>query len=271
MSTLRLFRLKTRFIAFALGLFAICPAVFAGSINDLDPKQFCPAGDGELPDSARYLLVRSLVETYNVPYEIVDWNDGGINYNEYAEALIGLRCRNPQMPAQTQHQKNACYGSNPKYDSSGIPTTLTAGAIAQTNATIDVTTRLQAAQQSGAANDFDLKLSKVTLHFHRLIPQASNIETAKQPLLGLARLSGHTTITAEVLSTDPKYFSISCITKPSGSGATGAGPSNGSAGSKSPTATLTDLASNFRLRGKPQDLNIGRDESGFSGVQGAAE
>jgi hypothetical protein len=272
----RLRRAKAQFVACALGFLAACPTAFAGSINDLDPKQFCPAAGGELSDSAKYLLVRSLVETYNIPYDIVDWNDGGINYDEYAGALIALRCNNPQMPAQTAHQKNACYGSTPKYDSSGIPTTLTAGAIAQSNATLDITTRLQEAQKS-PTNDFDLKLSKVTLHFHRLLPEPSNIDTARQPLLSLARASGNKTITAQVLSTDPKYFSISCISKQAGNaggevgGRTGgAGPGSGTPALKSAAASLTDLASNFRLRGKPQDLSIGRDDSAFSGVSSAS-
>ncbi len=94
MIAFRLRRARAQFFACALGILAVCPTAFAGSINDLDPKQFCPAAGGELSNSAKYRLVRLLVETYNIPYDIVDWNDSGINYDEYAGALIALRCNN---------------------------------------------------------------------------------------------------------------------------------------------------------------------------------
>src|SRR6476659_8349173 len=95
---------QIRILAVVLCFFILSSAplnAFAGSINDLDPKQICPR-EGQA--FSKYAFARAIITQYSIPVDILDWNDSGIGYDEYAQALAVFRC----AQAQSVRDKNKC-------------------------------------------------------------------------------------------------------------------------------------------------------------------
>jgi hypothetical protein len=218
----------------------------------LDVKQVCPAS-GLV---SKYVLARAILKSHNIPIDMIDWNNTGIGEAQYVRAVSTVLCSSPSSATQ----RKLCFGDGPPVPGGGLPPSndaLSQQAMVQAlNATLT-----PLVGPDGQHRDFDVNIGKATLTFvaSSVAPSDERRKTATAP---------NAPAIEKVFSTDPKYFEIKCKLqdeKPSP-----AGP--GQAGT--PTAPSSSTATNnffqqFRVRGKPEDLGVGRDDQPFQGVSAA--
>jgi hypothetical protein len=235
------------------------------NLKNLDIKQIC-AGT-----NARYLLARSIIDNYKISSKMLDWNDNGVI--EPRRMASELMCAGKLTTAQ----ELKCFGARPETGAAGVPE-LSPDNLVQNQLVQDVNALFRTLQD--AKGDIKLGDDKASISF-RKVRQVSELDARRQPLLGL---DGGFSTAAQVFSEAPTYYDIQCHVAPQkpaqpvAAGGNGR-PANGArqgAGIGSPiaptpsTIPLETVADRFRLRGKADDLWIGRDAEGFAGLSGAS-
>jgi hypothetical protein len=231
--------------------------------ENLDIGQICPQSG----PVSKYLLARSLLKGHSIPIDMIDWNNTGIGTEQYVQAVTKVLCRlTPLNPAQ----KKMCFGDGTTPE--GQPPQ-TSDNVNQTALVLGLNSTLTPLiPMKGPHRGFDIVLGKATLHF-----LASPVAGSDEQRLNA--LAPNAPPVEKVFSSDPKYFDISCsLTPPAkpappGPVATNGPPAatNAPKGDQPPltAAKLQAIADSFRLRGKPEDLGIGRDSDAFAGVSSA--
>jgi hypothetical protein len=261
---------------FLFSLMATMPSEAASTLQDLDLKSLCPAPSTGTTVS-KYLLARALMSLYQVPIDLVDWNDSGVTYDDYAASVTVYQCAPETFKNLTKTQQDKCKATQSDN---------------QLNAVLNFADELQKAAGS-SDGDFDVKLKKGLLHFHR-IRSLSPIDQKRQPIFAL----GSASLAAQVLSRDPEFFQVTCagnVAPPSLPGSTAPGnvpaptrpvlptpsgsppatapiatqPSPPGA-SWPPSGTTESFLDHWRIRVKPEDLAVGRDTDDFKGLAPAS-
>jgi hypothetical protein len=224
--------------------------------ENLDVGQICPQSG----PVSKYLLARSILKSHSIPIDMIEWNNNGIGAEQYVQAVSKVLCKLPLNPAQ----KKMCFGDG--VTPTGDPTP-TADNVNQSALVLGLNATLKPfIPDKGPHKDFDIEIGKATLHF-----QASAVAGSDEQRLNM--LATNTPPVEKVFSTDPKYYDITCKLK---------GKDPAQPGSPAPVATnvpkgdqtltipkLQAIADSFRLRGKPEDLGVGRDSDAFAGVSSA--
>ena len=276
--------------------FAPLPAV-GGSAQlvsfSVDVPGLC-AGPGGTGAASLYRLARALVSSAGIPIEVVDWNDAGIAYADYARTVSVDVCAYPNDP----HVKSKCTDK-----------------VKNSVGDLVEMVRVKFNQATSGHNDadaFDILVKKQLVHFQRIqtlsaIAKATHPDfqcrTDVDPALDCVQDSRPPAqraipIPAQVFSATP-LFAATCVpTKteaavfvasppatsaaaPALSGnATPAGSVNSAAATPDQSVSMPPVAAAaepnptgwltaVRLRGKPGDLPIDRSSTDFSGIGGA--
>jgi hypothetical protein len=232
-------------------------------LKGLDAKQICPIPGGP---ASRFLLARAIIESYKIPYSFVDWdNTGTIGHSELARAVSKYLCHEVASGADTNpdHIKKCVVT-----DDKGKPTirvggkpSVTADAFNWDGMVTDINYVLKQAA-AGNAEDFTLTLGKLPLAFHR-DHKASRLDAQQQSLL---IEDGQLSLAAEVFSEAPVYYDISCPAAAPAQPSMSAMPGQSGTGGPSVAASPNLSSDRFRIRAKPEDLPVGRDQDTFAGL-----
>jgi hypothetical protein len=265
-------RFTFRFFPFCTITLATCGAYAAASppgFDGLDVAQVCPAAG----PVSRAVLARSILKSHSISIDMIDWNNTGIGTEQYVHAVSRVLCERTPL---TDAQQKLCFGEGKSPPGGGKPPS--GDSIAQGALVFDLNSTLgPLVPAAGPHKDFTIELGKATLEFHAL-PVAQSDEQIR------TRTAPNAPAVEKVFGTDPKYFDITCKLKDStaapgnksaGKGNSpsknGAVQSPGAVGSTSlvSKAAFDAFTDHFRLRGKPEDLGIGRDSDAFAGASSA--
>ncbi|MDF0492273.1 hypothetical protein [Bradyrhizobium yuanmingense] len=238
------------------------PSVIPPSLKNLPIKQICASSN------LRYMLARSIIDSYAISPKMLDWNDDGVI--EARRLVTQVICDGGKLTAA---QEAKCYGDKPQMGPAGPSRSQDNSA--QFAMVTDVSTMFR----SALSTDSNLSLGdeKASIRF-RKVRAVTEPDIKRQPILGAK--DGFSTA-AEVFSDDPIFYEVSCVIAPekAGSAATQGLRPTKSSSTPSPASPLAVDASRavaaqavidrFRIRGKTEDLWIGRDQDGFAGLSGA--
>jgi hypothetical protein len=236
-------------------------------LKGLDSKQICPIPGGP---ASRYLLARAIIDSYKIPISLVDWeNTGTIGHGEFARTVSKYLCHDVVSGADTNadHIKKCVALSDKEKPTIGVGKLppLTADAVNQGGMVSDIKDVLNQAA-AGNAEDFKLTLGKLNLMFHR-DHKASPLDAQQQSLL---IEDGELSLAAEVFSEAPVYYVISCPAAAPEQPAPPAVPGQSGTGGPSSAASPILSSDRFRIRAKPEDLPVGRDQETFAGLSTAS-
>jgi hypothetical protein len=236
------------------------PSSVAPNLRKLDGKQFCSVPGGP---ASKQLLARAIIKSYKIPVDLIDWNDTGIGYEQYAQAVSKFLCGSPV----NSEQAKKCF--SPDIGPNGMKL-LTSDAANQEQMVQEVNNALR--QAAAGRDDFDLVLTKITLRFHRTKP-ATALDVQKQPILAIGN---DISLTAQVFSSDPVFFEVTCVapTKETSGTVSPSLPSSSgpptAPGATPPGSPGQSFVDRIRVRAKSDDLWVPRDADAFAGLPSAS-
>jgi hypothetical protein len=238
------------------------PSVIPPNLKNLPIKQICAS------PNIRYMLARSIIDAYGISPKMLDWNDDGVI--EARRLVTQVVC---DVGKLTAAQEAKCYGDKHQMGPAGPSRSQ------DNNAQFTMVNDVSAIFRSALTADGNVSLGdeKASIRF-RKVRAVIEPDIKRQPVLGAK--DGFSTA-AEIFSDDPVFYEVSCIIAPEKAGSapapgqrTGKSPSTASPTSPSATDPSRAVAAQavidrFRVRGKTEDLWIGRDQDGFAGLSGA--
>jgi hypothetical protein len=245
----------------AAGLVGINSPILAQSFKDLDANQFCSADKGP---ASKYLLARALLDQFQVPASIIDWNNTGINSEGYERAVSKIYCdRSPDANAHA----DICYTDSDNSNQHGQKPPTKGATNQRTLVQVFDSIIGDAAAKSSTftiqAKGWKLQFKKT--HDATLIEQRKSV---------LRDSDGTLSPAGQVFSEDPSFYDITCLKNKLATK-----PSNPPVGSDqgAPVANANDakmaqeiIFSHFRLRGTASDLTIPQGSDAFKGASSAS-
>lgn len=250
----------------AFALFPIAaaaqPSIVPPNLKNLPIKQICAS------PNVRYMLARSIIDAYGLSPKMLDWNDDGVI--EARRLVTQVVCDANKL---TTAQETKCYGDKPQMGPAGP--SRSQDNTAQFTMVNDVSTMFRSAL--AADGTIILADDKAAIRFKK-VRSVTPPDIKRQPVLGA---EGGFSAAAEVFSDDPVFYEASCVIAPEKAGSVAAParrPGKPGSVATAPAANVDAsravaaqaIFDRFRIRGKTEDLWIGRDQEGFAGLSGAS-